>query len=119
MTKKEKRKKLLDILEKRKRKLIGYIKDGQISIDQLKLQECKDDLDFAEMSFDTFNEEILTTKLACELEEVEAAILRIDDGTYGICDMCDENIGFKRLKAKPYAKYCVTCREIFESKNKE
>jgi DnaK suppressor protein len=32
--------------------------------------------------------------------------------------MCDEKIALQRLKAKPFAKYCTVCREIFENKNK-
>jgi DnaK suppressor protein len=45
------------------------------------------------------------------LREVEAAIRRIEQGTYGVCHECEEPISPKRLDALPWAKYCVTCQE--------
>jgi DnaK suppressor protein len=45
------------------------------------------------------------------LREVEAAIRRIEQGTYGVCHECEEPISTKRLDALPWAKYCVTCQE--------
>lgn len=99
--------------------MINFLNDGQLSIDQLKTQECKDELDFAELSFDTFNEELILTRLSNELKEVEYSLQRIEKGEYGICEMCDETIDYNRLKAKPYAKFCIICREIYERENKE
>src|SRR4051794_3367194 len=45
------------------------------------------------------------------LREVEAALRRIEQGTYGVCHECEEPISTKRLDAVPWAKYCVTCQE--------
>lgn len=45
------------------------------------------------------------------LREVEAAVRRIGQGTYGVCHECEEPISSKRLDALPWAKYCVTCQE--------
>ena len=45
------------------------------------------------------------------LREVEAALRRIEQGTYGVCHECEEPISSKRLDAVPWAKYCVTCQE--------
>jgi len=110
---------LKDILIQRKQTLMNFLDDGQISIDELKTQECKDELDFAELSFDTFNEELVLTRLSCELKEVLYSLEQIEKGEYGLCEMCDETIDYNRLKAKPYAKYCIVCREIYEKENKE
>ncbi len=43
------------------------------------------------------------------LEEVEAALERIEQGTFGRCDSCGEEISPERLDAIPYTPYCVTC----------
>jgi DnaK suppressor protein len=48
------------------------------------------------------------------LEEVEAALRRIDKGTYGICEANGEKISVARLKAIPYARYCINCQGRFE-----
>lgn len=45
------------------------------------------------------------------LREVEDALRRVEQGTYGVCHECEEPISAKRLDAVPWAKYCVTCQE--------
>jgi DnaK suppressor protein len=44
------------------------------------------------------------------LREIDAALDRIDDGTYGTCEECSEPISEARLKALPYATLCVDCK---------
>jgi DnaK suppressor protein len=44
-----------------------------------------------------------------ELQEIEAALARIRDGTYGICIDCGGEIGRARLKVNPTAKRCPPC----------
>jgi DnaK suppressor protein len=58
------------------------------------------------------NRNTLDTK---QLREVEDALLRIDQGTYGVCHECDEPISSKRLDAVPWAKFCVSCQERISS----
>ena len=45
------------------------------------------------------------------LREVQAALRRIEQGTFGTCHECEEAISVKRLDAVPWAKYCVPCQE--------
>ncbi len=44
-----------------------------------------------------------------ELREVDTALERIDQGTYGLCDVCGKPIAEKRLDALPCATHCVEC----------
>ncbi len=48
------------------------------------------------------------------LREVDEALDRIEEGTYGICDSCEKPIGLKRLQIKPFAMYCVQCQDLIE-----
>lgn len=48
------------------------------------------------------------------LAQVEAALQRIDDGTYGVCARCGQPINPERLEALPYATYCITCQSEIE-----
>lgn len=50
------------------------------------------------------------------LKEIERALKRIVSGTYGTCEACGEQISAGRLKALPWARYCVTCQEL-QSRN--
>lgn len=45
------------------------------------------------------------------LKKVEDALLRIEEGTFGLCETCEEDIGLKRLEARPTATLCVSCKE--------
>ena len=45
------------------------------------------------------------------LREVQHALRRIQEGTFGVCQRCEEPISSKRLDAIPWAKYCVSCQE--------
>jgi len=48
------------------------------------------------------------------LAEIEDALARIENGTYGICEGNDEPIPKARLEAIPWARYCVACASLFE-----
>ncbi len=47
-----------------------------------------------------------------QLRLVEEALDRLDAGDYGICQACEEPIAEKRLRALPWARYCVTCQDV-------
>jgi DnaK suppressor protein len=48
------------------------------------------------------------------LREVMAALARIENGGYGICDACEEEIKPKRLNAVPWARHCLQCQESID-----
>jgi DnaK suppressor protein len=50
------------------------------------------------------------------LSEIEAALARIEDGTYGNCATCGRPIGADRLEAVPYATLCIEDKRALESR---
>lgn len=69
----------------------------------------KDDDNAAEVA--TFQDNLgLSRDLEASLADVQAALKRIDDGTYGRCTKCGELIGEARLRAFPAATLCVRCK---------
>ncbi len=48
------------------------------------------------------------------MDKIEHALLKIDQGTFGICEECDEPISLKRLQARPEAQLCIQCKEAQE-----
>lgn len=52
------------------------------------------------------------------LQKIEAALAKIDTGTFGVCDGCEEPIDTKRLEARPVADLCIRCKEAQELKEK-
>ncbi|WP_350274423.1 TraR/DksA C4-type zinc finger protein [Kribbella sp. HUAS MG21] len=60
------------------------------------------------------NEELVTaqtTAIRVVLKEIDAAVERVEDGTYGVCRGCDTNIPVGRLEILPYVRYCVRCQQ--------
>jgi DnaK suppressor protein len=51
---------------------------------------------------------------ADELRRIDSALLRLNDGSYGLCADCDRAIPVARLEAEPTALRCVHCQELFE-----
>jgi RNA polymerase-binding transcription factor DksA len=51
--------------------------------------------------------ERLATELREALDEVDAALVRLDAGNYGVCQVCGKPIGAARLEAMPAARFCI------------
>ncbi len=54
----------------------------------------------------------LRDRSSAQLAEIEAAIARLDDGTYGICVRCGGTVAPERLDALPWAAHCIGCQRI-------
>lgn len=59
---------------------------------------------------------VLEERLKKELLEIEKALGKIKDGSYGLCERCGKKIEEKRLTVKPQAIYCLKCEKLIESK---
>ena len=49
------------------------------------------------------------------IDEIRAALRRIDEGDYGVCESCGDDIGEKRLLARPVATHCIDCMTEIEA----
>lgn len=70
--------------------------------------------DFAEQATQSENDDVLAAlddEAQHMVMHIDAALSRIDEGTYGICTSCSEPISEQRLQAVPYAKLCIDCAE--------
>ncbi|MFN3479779.1 MAG: RNA polymerase-binding protein DksA [Thermodesulfovibrionales bacterium] len=52
------------------------------------------------------------------LKKIEAAIEKIDNGTFGICEVCGQEIDIKRLEARPVTTMCIECKTEQEEEEK-
>ncbi len=52
----------------------------------------------------------LEKQLKEQLAEIEHALTKIEEGTYGLCDICGKPIGEKRIEALPAASMCIECK---------
>lgn len=76
--------------------------------------------DILDAAADSVQDEINSRLLEVESDEllaIDAAINRIADGTYGVCQDCDKPIPLRRLQAVPYVVDCIDCRRAAEKRS--
>ena len=96
------------LLERRAEVLAGL--GGKVDC-AVRLENLAED-DQAQISHDEFVLSRMNGLDYRQLRLVEEALDRLEAGDYGICLSCDEPIAEKRLRALPWARYCVTCQEM-------
>lgn len=52
------------------------------------------------------------------LSKIEEALARIEEGDFGVCEGCGEDIGIKRLEARPVTTLCIDCKTLQETREK-
>lgn len=84
-------------------------------------QKSGDLADVSDRASEGFEDELdmgLMAIEAAQLDDIEAAIKRIDDGTYGICLTCAKAVPRKRLEVLPFARRCLPCEGEHERRSK-
>jgi DnaK suppressor protein len=82
-------------------------------------QESADDgtEDIVDRANNAYNRELMFSLSDAErttLLQIENALLRMDEGTYGRCANCGQTINVLRLEAVPWARFCIDCQELAE-----
>jgi DnaK suppressor protein len=82
-------------------------------------QESADDgtEDIVDRANNSYNRELMFSISDSErimLLQVEEALKRMDEGTYGRCANCGQSISIPRLQAVPWARFCIDCQELAE-----
>ena len=75
----------------------------------------------ADMAADTYDRELSMNLVTGEQEllyQIDDALKRLDDGSFGICQQCSQPITMSRLKAVPYASMCINCQRTKEQQHK-
>jgi len=74
--------------------------------------------DEADVASQTFERELLFEMEDSEriiLDDIEAALRKIEKGDFGLCESCRKSISVQRLKAMPWARYCIACQSRSET----
>jgi len=113
--KKETLKKFKKIFESEKQKLLfaGSVVRDDFSVNS---DDRLDEIDQAATDVDKEMRMRLCNREVLYIKKVEEALRRIEDGTFGECDECGEDIELRRLEARPTATLCVGCKEEQERK---
>lgn len=94
-------------------------KINQASKSDIEIDISGDDVDKAQGDSIGAVAKQLSERNLFKIKAYEKALLKIHDGTFGECEECGEEIGEKRLLAKPDAEYCINCAEDIELLRKQ
>jgi RNA polymerase-binding transcription factor len=86
---------------------------------ELQIEYAADPVDLIRSGMDR---DIVVTQLnqqARSIQDVQTALAKIEEGSYGLCEQCEEPISAKRLDAVPWARLCVACQSKAESRTSE
>ncbi len=90
-----------------------------LELNEMRSLELNDEGDYAAASAESVVDSAILEQQRKELAEIDLALDKIKNGTYGICEMCEEPIGKARLEVKNFARFCITCREINEKEQQQ
>ena len=104
------RKKLIDLRE-------GILENMRKELADYRQRASSSSADPIDQAADAYDDDV-TFEIAAnndqELEQIDAALEKIEKGTYGLCEACSVTISPSRLKILPFATRCVECRESYE-----
>ncbi|MEW6297717.1 MAG: TraR/DksA family transcriptional regulator [Thermodesulfobacteriota bacterium] len=111
-------KKMRDALTTQKQQILEQLDEEFRKGKESALDEGMDTYDLASEERTREINLILSDRDREKLQAIEDALERIDAGTYGICEMCEEEIAPERLEALPFTRLCVTCQSEIEKEAK-
>lgn len=100
----EHRERLSQLLRSQERELAGLMRDAGDGAGH-------DQADMGATSFERDQELIVVNNEREMLAQIERALARIEDGTYGVCESCGDPIGKLRVMAFPRATLCLSCKQ--------
>ncbi len=105
------------ILEKRKQVLKGLNKELNERVNrgsEVKLSLGSDLGDLSALSLDNDLSISLATRYSIMLKQIDEALQKMKEGSYGLCEECGQKIDKKRLEILPFSPYCVYCQNRME-----
>lgn len=110
LTKKE-LKKFQELLEEKRKGVLErarqMLSEGMV----LDANDLPDEMDLASSEYIQSFEFRLRGREKSLLSKLDLALKKIDDGSFGVCEICEEPIGKKRLEARPETSLCIKCKE--------
>lgn len=106
------------LLRDEKAKILNHVEQNK----HIDMTTATDDLaDEVDLASSELNQSVslrLKDRERLVLQKIEAALGKIEAGTYGVCEGCEEPIEMKRLEVRPVAELCIRCMEAQELKEK-
>ena len=116
--KKKELKRFRDVLEEKKEEILRNAKRTLSEDMTLDTDDLADEMDLASSEYLQSFQFRLRGREKTFLKKIDHAIAKIEAGTFGICEECEEPISMKRLEARPETTLCIRCKEDQERNEK-
>jgi DnaK suppressor protein len=105
-------KKFQDLLDEKRKAVLERARE-MLSIENMSLDtnDLPDEMDLASSEYLQSFEFRLRGREKSLLSKLDLALKKIEDGTFGICEICDDPSGNQRLEARPETTLCIKCKE--------
>lgn len=109
------------ILEEERKRITRHLEELSDSAEQeLSVTSASGDpLDVASIEMNQANIQKIGKREEYLLKKIDLAMGKVDDGTYGECENCGEEIGAARLMARPVAQLCIDCKTDQENEERK
>lgn len=107
-------KKAKEMLLKMRREVIAEVQDKYAASREIGQNNLPD---LADVSSNAYNREMLLNLSDAQhrkLQDIDAALERMDNDEYGICAGCGEDIAPRRMEVRPFSRYCIECKTDIE-----
>lgn len=111
-------KRFKEILLQEKERILENARIAASGIKDQKIDDLRDEMDFATSEFTQGLDLRLMERERKLFLKIEKSLKKIENGTYGICEECEDDIEIKRLEARPVTELCIRCKEAQERKEK-
>jgi len=100
-------------LQSRRRELLDFRSDKAASRQELSRPESELEETAAKEKLASGIDQ-LDSRSKAQIDKIDAALVKIDEGCYGVCEVCDNPIAVKRLQVVPEARHCIRCAKMRE-----
>ena len=107
-----------ELLREEKSRILNHTEKIKLEELTLSTDDLADEVDLASSELNQSMALRLKDRERVLLHKIELALAKIEAGTYGICESCEEPIEIKRLEARPVAELCIGCKEAQELEEK-
>lgn len=117
--KKTELKRFKKILEEKREALVKNAQQTMTEDMTLDTNDLPDEMDLASSEYIQSFTFRLRGREKSFLDKIDRALRKIDDGTFGTCESCEEEISVKRLEARPETSLCIRCKEDQERQERD
>ncbi len=110
--------KFAELLHQEKARILNHSEKNKNADLTLSTDDLADEVDLASSELNQNVSLKLRDRERAVLQKIQDALSKIEEGSYGTCEVCEEAIEPKRLEAQPMAELCIRCKEAQELQEK-